>query len=136
MTARKPFIRLTGAKRRGEWRKKVRQKAQTRARQQQDTGAVILSPREEGWEDQTRREGQNDTAGANRAETECRGLALIGEQGGCLRAGSLSQLCWLFPALTEIAQEIRDSGPQKEKMKEAFIHSCCPSKLSPNPSMT
>ena len=106
MTARKLLIRLTGAKRRAEWRKKVRQKAQTRARQQQDTGTVIVPPREEGREDQARGEGQNDTAGANTAETECmlcRGLALIGEQGGCLLAGSVNQLCWLFPALTEIA---------------------------------
>lgn len=70
-------------------------------------------------------EGQNDTAGANTAETECvlcRGLALIGEQGGCLLAGSISQLCWLLPA------------SQKEKIKEGFIHSCYSSKLSLNPS--
>jgi len=105
-TARKLFIRLTGAKRRAERRKKVRQKAQTRARQQQDTGVVILPPREEGREDQARGGGQNDTAGANTAGTECalhRGPTLIGEQGGCLLAGSVSQLRWLSPALTEIA---------------------------------
>lgn len=94
--------------------KKVRQKAQTRAQQPQDTGPIILPPRVEGQEDQARREGQNDTAGATAAETECtlcRGLALIGEQGGCLLVGSVTQLCWLFPSLTEIAQEIRDSSP-------------------------
>lgn len=51
--------------------KEVGQKAQTRARQQQDTGSVILPLREEGREDQVRRGGQNDTGGANRAGTEC-----------------------------------------------------------------
>lgn len=71
MTARKLFIRLTPAKRRAEQRKKVGRKAQTRAHQQQDTGSVILPLREEGREDQVRREGQNDTGGANSAGTEC-----------------------------------------------------------------
>lgn len=71
MTARKLFIRLTGVQRRAEQRKSVGQKAQTRARQQQAPGSVILPLREEGREDQVRREGQNDTGGANSAGTEC-----------------------------------------------------------------
>lgn len=86
-----------------------------------------------------RREGQNDTGGANSAGAECalcRGPSLIGAWGSCLLAGSVSQLCWLFPALTEIAQDIGDSGPQKEKIKEGYLHSCYHSNLSLNPLMT
>lgn len=71
MAATKLFIRLTRAKGRAEQRKKVGQKAQTRTRQQQAAGSVILPLREEAREDQVRREGQNDTGGANSAGTEC-----------------------------------------------------------------
>lgn len=66
----------------------------------------------------------------------CAGSVSDRRRGSCLLAGSMSQLCWLFPALTEIAREIRDLGPQKEKIKEGYLHSCYPSNLSLNPSMT
>lgn len=66
----------------------------------------------------------------------CAGTVSDRRRGSCLLAGSMSQLCWLFPALTEIAREIRDLGPQKEKRKEGYLHSCYLSNLSLNPSMT
>jgi len=106
VTAGKLFVRLTRAKRSAG-------RSQAKTSNQGTTAAghwiIILPPRRP-----SKGEGESDTARTTTAEpncTLCRGLGVIGEQGSCLLVGSITQLCWLFPSLTEIAREVRHSGP-------------------------
>lgn len=45
----------------------------------------------------------------------CAGTVSDRRRGSCLLAGSMTQLCWLFPALTEIAERSETWALRKTK---------------------